>query len=433
VGQSVNALTNYVQGSQWSVTWYGQVLGGDDEPNAQDVNRQIPYQQYKKILNLVLMVTSPLNRSQDQQSKEFEVTGTAIVYGFIIPNAGDTFIATIDNGRQAIFNVVNSEKATYMKASNYVINYKLTAYADPKLVSDLDAKSVQTFQFVPSLLTSGQYPLLSTDQYALYEGLGDLFTNLLSVYFRDFFSTEYQTLLVPGQDYTTYDPFLTQALVNLVEVDENPRLPRVRLPAVQGDLIMQNVTMWNALLEVNRTAFLTGIQRAGIVTSRDFMNFPNLTGIAYTGIDQVVYPKDARTDIDAEHEWVADNEIDPYRESNQLRYQSLGRNLRASEIAFFETACQCVEKDDGTTILPAIVPVTQDDYYVFTKGFYEVTGTTYASQLEVLVANTIKGQAPDRTQLMALGNQAFAWPNLERYYYIPALLAMMRISQQSSS
>jgi hypothetical protein len=415
------------------VTWYGQVLGADDELMAQDVNRQVPYQQYKKINNLVLMVTTPLSRTQDTQSKEFEVTGTAIVYGFIVPNAGDTFVATIDNGRQAIFNVLGSEKATYMKASNYVINYKLAEYSVPTLINDLDAKSVQTFQFVPALLSSGQYPLLSVDQYALFEGLGELFTNLMSVYFRDFFSVQYQTFLVPGQCETTYDPFLTQAMVNLIEVDENPRLPRIRLPTVQSDLAMDNVTVWNALLEVNQTALLTGIQRAGVVSSRDFMNFPNLTGITYTGIDQVIYPYDARTDIDAEHERVADNEIDAYCATNQLRYQSLARNLRASEIAFFDTACQCVENADGVVILPPIVPVTQDDYYVFTKGFYGVTGNAYASQLESLVAGTIKGQAPDRTRLMALGNQALAWPNLERFYYIPALLAMMRISMQSST
>lgn len=429
---SVNALTNYVQGSQWTVTWYSQILGGDNELMPFDVNRPVALQQYKKIINLTLMVTSPLQRSQDQESKEFEVTGTAIAYGFLLPNAGDTFIATIDNGRQAIFNVTSSEKATYMKASNYVINYKLVSYTDPVLTNNLDAKSVQTFQFVSSLLAAGQYPLLTSDQYALYEGLGDLYTNLLSVYFRDFFSVEYQTFLVPGQDFTTYDPFLTQAMVNLVSTDQNLRLPRVRQPAVRGDLTMVNVCVWDALLEVNRTSLLTGFQRAGIVTTADFRNFPNLTGIAYTGIDQIVYPRDPRTDIDAEHEWVADNAIDPYQEG-QMRYQSLARNLRASEMAFFETACQCVEGADGQTILPPIVSVTQDDYYVFTAGFYEVHGKAYASQLEIMVANTIKGQAPDRNQLMALGQQAFAWPNLERYYYTPMLLAMMVISQQSSA
>ena len=429
------ALTSFIQGSQWSTkAWYGQILGADSELQSHDVNLSAAFQQYRKILGLNLMVTTPLSRTQDTTTKDWEVTGTAVVSNFVRPNKGDTFIATIDSGRTAIFTVTSSEMATYMQGSSYIINYQLTNYADPTLVNDLDEKSVQTFQYVQSLLDTGQYPLLTTDSYAKYTGLGAIYSNLLSLYFRDFFSVEYQTLLVPdqGDGQSTYDPWATRAFVNLVSTEENLRLPKIRMPTVRGDLAMVNVSMWDALMEVNSTYLATGIQRAGLVDAMSFKNFPNLTGIYYTGVQNVVYPRDARTDIDAQYSDVWDLPISKYLPGN-LRYRSLARNLRAAEQAFFETTCQCVETEDGTSILPAIVPVTTDDYYVFTSGFYGVNGHAMASQLELMVHGVINGQAPDRTKLLEMANAAFGWPNLERYYYIPTILMMIKISLGSST
>lgn len=428
---SVSALTSFVQGSAWPVTYYQQVLGADNELAAHDVNKPAAYQQYRKINQLELMVTGPLQHSQDASTKEFEVTGQAIAYGFLKPNAGDTFIAPVDNGRLAIFNIMRSEKATYMAHANYQIEYKLTAYADSVLVGDLDTKSVETFQFVKSLLTEGQNPLLSLEAYALYGGLNGLFSDLVSLYFRDFFSVTRQTLLVPDQTVDTYDHFLTKAVVDLIATDESVDLPNIRLPAVEGDLAMTNVTVWDALLRTNKSMLVTGIQQAGLVSTLAFRNYPHLTGIYYTGIQALVYPKDPRTDIDATYGYVSAVSISPYVEDGTPRYQSLERVLRDQDNAFFATSCQCVEQG-GETVLPPIVPVTQDDYYVFTKGFYGVRQAALASQLEVMARQAITQQPVNREQLSQLAMQAFGWPNLERFYYIPVLLALIRISLRSS-
>lgn len=430
---SVSALTSFVQGSSWPVTYYQQVLGADNELAAHDVNRPAAYQQYRKLQDLELMVTSPLQHSQDTQSKEFEVTGSAIAYGFLKPNAGDTFIAPVDNGRLAIFNVVRSEKTTYMASANYQIDYKLTAYADAVLVTDLDKKSVETFQFVKSLLSEGQYPLMALEAYALYGGLSNLFTDLASLYFRDFFSVQRQTLLVPDQSLDTYDHFLTKAVVDLVATEETADLPKIRLPAVEGDLIMTNVTCWDALLRTNKSLLVTGIQRAGLVSTLVFRNFPHLTGIYFTGISTLVYPRDPRTDIDATY----NNDINavsisPYIGDGTPRYQSLERVLRDQDNTFFATDCACVEEGGDTLQLPAIVPVTQDDYYVFTKGFYGVRNALLSSQLEVMARQAITQRPLSREQLTQLGQAAFTWPNLERFYYIPVILALIRISLRST-
>lgn len=429
---SASALSSFVQGSAWPVTYYQQVLGADNELAAHDVNRPAAYQQYRKILALELMATVALQHSQDPQTKEFEVTGTAIAYGFVKPNVGDTFIAPVDNGRLAIFNVMRSEKSTFMAGANYQIEYKLTAYADTALVADLDNKSVESFQFVKELMGEGQYPLLSTDAYALYTGLNGLFVDLASMYFRDFFSVTRQTMLVPDQTVDTYDHFLTRALVDIIATDESIDLPNIRLPAVEGDLAMVNVTVWDALLRTNKSSLVTGIQRAGLVPTITFRNYPHLTGIYYTGIQALVYPRDPRTDIDAEHGFVSAVSISPFMEDGTPRYASLERVLREQDNVFFATACRCTEDTAGVVTLPEIVPVTQDDYYVFTKGFYGVRQAELASQLEVVARQAITQQPINREQLSHLATLAFSWPNLERFYYIPVILALIRISLRSA-
>jgi hypothetical protein len=422
-----------VVGSSWIVTYYSQILGADNEAKPHDVNQQAAYQQYKKITGLELMVQTALQRTQDPKSKEFVVTGTAICYGFLPPNPGDTFIATVDNGRQAIFNVVTSEKSTFMQASNYLITYQLTSYVDPVLVNDLEQKSVQSFQFVKSLLIQGQYPLLSTEQYGLYGGLQNLFMDLTSMYFRDFFSIERQTLLVPNQVYETYDHFLTRAVVDIVSTGEDFGLPKIRMPAVEGDRAMINVTVWDALIRTNRSYLITGIQQMGIVYAMIFRNWANLSGIYYTGIDQVVYPRDPRTDVDMPYDCTPAQEYINYVNDGMMRYKSLERVLRDDELGFFNAMCQCVENPAGGSLaLPDIVPVTTDKFYVFTEGFYGVHGATLASRLEVLARGAIDNAVVDRGQLTELAVKAFNWPNLERFYYIPVILALIRISLLSS-
>jgi hypothetical protein len=433
----VSSLSVYVTGSAWSVTYYKQLLNKDNEGAAFDVNREAPYQQYMKINNLEVMVTSPLSRSQDSESEIFEVTGTATCYGFMVPNPGDTFIATVDNGYQAIFNVKSVEKATYLKGSNYVITYSLTSYVDPVLVGNLDKKAIQVFQFVKSLLQQGQNPLMSADQYALYGGLNQLYGDLVSLYFRDFFSVERQTLLIPDQCFEAYDPWIVRALVDIVETDDLPvTQQRLKMPTVQGDRAMENVTVWDALLRSSRSYLMTGIQQVGLVWVQHFRNWANLGGVAFTGLDMILYPRDPRTDVDAGYEgrWCTQPQLKEYCHDGKMRYASLERVLRTVDLGLFDAACQCVEGSPAPPqAVPDIVPVTTDEYYVFTKAFYAVRGTTYASQLEILAAAAINSQALDLSTLSRLGNNAFNWPNLERFYYIPVLLALIKIALLSNN
>lgn len=424
-----NPLSNYVRGSSMIVTYYRQILGADDAVKSQDLSLDRAYQRYMKILNLELMVTTPFSPTQDEASKEFRLTGEATAYNFLIPNTGDMFIADTGDGRKMIFTLTGSTKSTHRSTSNYVIDYQSVSYVTTERLADLEEKSREVYQFSKDLLLAGQAPLVSQDVYALMDGLRMAYGDLVTMYFHDFFSTARQTLLVPDQPMETYDHFLTKAVVELVASDESLTVPHVRLPSVSADPLYNYPTVWDALIRANATLLATGIERAGVIPTFYFRSYPYLAGIYYTGLDSVVYPKDERTDVDGTYQYVNHPVISNLR-GGKLRYKSFERAFREKDDVFFHTACQCVEGqgDALSATLPDIVPVTQDDYYVFTKGFYGVRDSTLASALEFMARQAIRRQPVDPARLLSLAQGAKSWPNLERYYYFPVLFALIRIA-----
>ena len=73
-----------------------------------------------------------------------------------------------------------------------------------------------------------------------------------------------------------------------------------------------------------------------------------------------------------------------------------------------------------------IKQITVDDYYVFSKEFYE--DISEQSQLEILTAQTLRGQPVDLKVLADLADYAVKFDNLERFYYTPIILALIKMA-----
>jgi hypothetical protein len=76
---------------------------------------------------------------------------------------------------------------------------------------------------------------------------------------------------------------------------------------------------------------------------------------------------------------------------------------------------------------PAIRRVTVDNFYVFSEAFYNHYGDQPLSQLEALTLAALKGEAINIRTLEKLCQGAKFWDNVERFYYIPVLLALLRV------
>lgn len=421
-------LTNllaHVEGSNWAVDYYAQVLDADSELGPQQTDRPAAFQQYVLIKDLEIKVTSPLTGSQDPVSKEMTITGNANVYGGIIPNKGDTFLADIGDGREGVFAVITSEKKTYLKDSVYVIEYELKNYSSVVVREDLNKKTIKTTHFVKDFINLGLNPQLLSDEYNSRIVIQKRNKELIGSYLADFFSIEHHTLIIPGQGKPSYDPFLSKAILDWLSTEDHPFVSKIRLPSVSGDQAMRAMSFWDCLSALSMDLLPIAFQKARLIDTLHFRTYPQMRSIYFTTIRLVLYPEDRRTDVDSSHESIDTSFQRDYLVDAGVRFSELARLIPSTNL-------QGIEYQPGTPDqLPDIVPVTYDEYYVLSEGFY-TKKIPLASRLEVLLTQALNQETLNIELLLDISSRALNWDNLERFYYYPILFVLFKTALRSN-
>lgn len=418
------SLLTHIEGSKWDIDYYSQVLGANDELQPLQLALDPQYQQYHYIHEMEVRVSTPLSTSQDETTKEMTVTGSAMVYPFLIPNTGDMFVADIGDGKVGVFAVTRSEKLSIRREACYQIDYVLISYLTDEYKTAFEEKTVQESYFVKDFLTYGQNPFLIDTEYHAVNSLKKGYTHLLGHYFNDFFSREYQTLLVPDQTFSTYDPFIVKALLNTMDVRQTPFVKNIRPYNCDGKTATDAINFWDCLCKLSADTLIMAAYRYGLVKSTEFAVNAQYESIRYTGIVDVVYPADDRTDVDKNYVPTSDP-ITKMILAGQPRTTDIRRLVRNNTLSgmFLEG----VEGAEGIEALPDIHLVTHDDYYVFTEAFY-YGDTAGMSKLESITQSAMLGEPIDLVVLNNLVSTAKTWGNLERFYYIPVLLILIKVA-----
>lgn len=429
--QPHKSLLAYVEGASWRVNYYSQILGKDDEVSDLQLAQEAPYQQYRLIKNLEFKVTGELSDSQDTSTRTWEVTGDATIYAGVIPNVGDVFIADIGDGREGVFTITVSEKKSRLNDTVYTVSYKMRAELDDTYRRDLDSKVVVDQVFVKTNLQHNHAAVLVTSEFEQLAKIEAGYKQLVTHYFRDFFNIEHQTLLVPDQGEKLYDPFLTAGLLSTIDQTENPLIYRIKLLNVDRDPAFKEVNLWTCLAQNNFDLLTMAFYQVGIAPRARFNEHPQFNGFYYAGIDNIVYPADKaqlrvvdstrsdRTDVyncggDYKDPLLPDRIVGGKSRSNDLaKVLQQSQNLNG-----FLTQRPVVE-------LPLIHPVTIDDYYVLSEAFY-FNIPEKLSVLEKVTLDTLKGDVVNKADLLRLVSNAKTWPNVERFYYIPLLLILIK-------
>ena len=235
-----SSLLKYVEGAPWDVDYYSQVHNHDTALYAQDPGQPALYQQYKKISHLQLRVDSALTSQQDQETKGFTVKGSSILPLSVIPNEGDMFVADVGDGREGVFQIDNSEKRSIFKDSVYFIEYTMLYYTDTEATrfADLENKVVQKLHYVKEFAQYGQNPLITTDSLQTLREIGYHYKRLKTQYFDWFFSKEYSTLVLPGQEQPVYDSYVVKAIRALYLTNDIYEYKMMRALNVEDDLYL---------------------------------------------------------------------------------------------------------------------------------------------------------------------------------------------------
>lgn len=408
-------LLTHIEGSSWTVDYYSQVIDRDNGVAGQSVNKPAQFQQYRRVRGLELKVTSQLTASQDQTSKQMSYTGGASLYPVLIPNTGDMFIAETDDGRFAIFMVTTTERKTFYKDSVFTIEYEMQDYATGGRLPDLESKVIQTLEYVKDYLQAGQNPLVEDAAWQNISRLHNRAESILASYTKQFFSKEFNTFIVPGQMYPTYDAWLVKALAAMFESLDTPELLNMRLLDCDDQQSMHCVQLWDVLLQKDPAMLKFVNKRAGLVWVNRFSRNPMLNGIRWSGINQVVFPIDVELTVDQE---LAGMGLEPITDSQLVEVSSRRGRL--------EDMLPVVNLPGLPYVnAPLIKPVLIDDYYVLSKSFYhDVTGDQ--SQLELMVGDYLHGRALNHQTLLAFCDTWHAWPRLAMFYYTPIVLLLIR-------
>lgn len=428
-----SSLLTYVEGSDWTVDYYSQVLGADSEPMPLSLGRDPVYQQYKRIKSMVIRVTTPLGFNQDTETTTMEVTGAATTFPFLVPNIGDMFVADVGDGRIGLFTVSDQPvRATILRDSVYTIQYVMVSELTKSQMDDLEAKSIQTFTYSHDSLINGLGPFVTEQDRIREANYSDTYHELVSRYLQDFYSTEHATLLVPDQRDKTYDHFTTRAVLSLIGSRHHSRLRRVKELNVTAEPVMSEITAWDALLRQDATKLLGALTEMRLVSTRYFKGRVTLQALGYTGIDSVVFPKHAASSVDSwyDHEDAGDYGGESLLEGKPRRstYMEFPSQAERQPPEFQETL---VSAEVEPWAVPAdIHPVAQDDYYIFTEAFYD-DDAAQQSKLEMLARQVVNREALNLPQLDHLLTRVYDWDNLERFYYYPVLFVILKLAMRS--
>lgn len=423
-----SAILLWGEGSLWTVDYYSQVLGKSNEPTAQDLDRDPIYQQYRLIKSMPLKVDGSLQFSQDDTVRYFEVTGNGYTYPFLTPNKGDMFIANIGDGRLGVFTITSAKRATILRDSVYNVEWSMVSELTAQRIEDFQKKVIETFYFSNTSLASGCGPFITTQDVGRNEEYQDIIQELTRRYLTDFFSPQHSTFLVPDQQLMTYDHFATKAMLQLISSLDDQRVRRVKTLNVGAERVMDQPTLWDAITRRDVSRMYGSTQRAHIVSTNHLRGRPVLQAIGFSGIPRMVFPIDAPTDVDSHYKGedrfrpvgIAFTEGRPRRPLPGPFQTQQERNL-----PFFQIVPDDVQDIPAYKRPADIHPVVKDEYYVFSKAFYD-KAQLGQSKLELLTNQYLNGESLNLEQLDVMLGRVYDWDNLERYYYYPVVIALLK-------
>lgn len=421
----------WTSGSNWIVDYWSQKLRPDQEPTTQNVAREPHSQQYLWIHRVPIKVSQALDGTSNDENHTWSRTGAGHVYGFMTPNVGDMFGAGIGNGHTGLFTVTSAKRVTIQTGSTYAIEWKQVSELTEAKFNDLKRKSNQEVFFSAASMNSGCGPFITSEEQNQKVMYGKLLRTLVDRYISDFFSTEHYTFLVPDQLYKTYDHWAAKAFSQMVDTGTDGRMRKVKLLNVQSEPVMKAPTVWDALLRRDMDKISDSTERCHLVSTRISRWRPELQAIGYSGIPRFVFPIDAPTDVDSQYdgEDLARPWGIPFHEGKPRRpLPGPYKTQLERDLPWFKRVKPEDEKNYAGQMyrVPAdIHPIVRDTYYVFTESFYRCD-THLQSKLELAATAMIKGEKLDSKQFDALLENIRYWDNLERYYYYPVVIALLK-------
>lgn len=420
--ESRQHLLQYVSGARWIVNYYKQIRTADDASEAFNINRPTPYQQYDKIENFEIRVTSALQNSPDNANASQTITGVGLIYPSIVPDHGDQFVADIGDGQTGLFNIKEVTQKSHYRDTVYEIEYELTSFLTHELLAKLEESVVVKHYYERSYADYGANPKLDVEQHGLFKKISAWQSKITKHYFDSFFVQEYDTFLVPGQGKVVYDPFIVEFIQKLWSVSDLPQLQDLRVYSRDTSQNKYLKTIWDVIAENDNYMLAVVKKQFGIIPKRSFVTgYGSLLNFSTGRLDFIYHPAIV-------------NDVT----LGKIHLPTIGD----IQIPKFETEYATPRKFSlPITKLPGMgfvhpelqqhVPIPDAkkygtyDTYVLSPAFYDKDYKNM-SKVERILMDTLDEKPTDAKSLIPILEDCINWGDLERFYYIPLLYALSR-------
>lgn len=433
----IAGLVPYISGSAWKVNYYSQVKGSSQELSSFGSTTHPIYQQYIEVLEFDLRVDGNLEPSQNVTTSEMELTGRSTVSPHFIPNVGDTFFGDIGDGREGVFFVRSTERLTTMLQTAYSIEYAMIGFATeiPNLLTTLKRKVVKTLYYHRDFLRYGKYPFLVEEGVVRLRQLAEVERYLVQTYIQDFYNQTYGSLIAPTPESGVYDHYVVKFLIDLLDISEYPQMRQLKPKNVGGSTDIKRLNFWSLLQEMDIRLLSSVEDKMWLVSTRLFSRWAEQGTIYHSQYERVVFPRNrkpnAMNNVSGDLCGCTGDSTDlPLEETlygEYPFYEAVDGSLTVTDIVRGEND-PLPPEDDDTPMAP-IHAVLVDNYYVFSKYFYEQADKGQ-SMLEWMVSNVLENKPYDTRALIDLSKDIKVWRPLERFYYIPVMLLLIMYAKR---
>lgn len=400
----LGSIVTQLSGYPISVNYYSQVIGRDQDLDGYNPTHS-PLQQLKEIKELQIKLQSPFNYSMIAATGFTDFTTDAKFYapGFI-PNEGDIVVAAIGNGRLGRFEVTQALKLSIYDGAAYSVELRLMGLANTAFFDEVKTRVVEKLVYIKDFMVSGQSPLIGQEDYDRLMALKDAEHTLIEHYLRMFISKEHGTFIVPSQPSMTYDPYVTQCMLDLIEVDLYPMIRKVRNLDVDSNNSREALDIYTVLMDRDLASLPLCFKQVVRRSTSEWARYPRLGSIAHSGIATCIYPKDYTLGVD--HTYLP----------NTTGY--LGG------LPLMNTAPVVPLDPTG-----ASVPSPRDYTYVFSDSFY-TKASVPMTRLESVCMDYLSNRLINIPELLDILSERPTWSQVDQFYFGPILIMLCRVAIQ---
>lgn len=408
----LQSLIAYVEGAPWTVQYYSQLLSKHNDLKDYDPSQPDIYQQYTRINNTELRVSSPLTDSYDAETGITKVTGAGHLPTCIVPNVGDLFIANVDSGDDAFFRISTVERKTFNRQSVFYIEYDLTGLTaqHPEQYTNLNEKVQRTYFFHKDRLIDNLDPLVTPEENETILTAKSFLEENIRYYFKTFYNKNYSAMVLPYQRTTFYDALIVRFILRIVNSFQADEIRLLNNITIDHEPYLSQPTIWDMLLQRDYSMLQYINKNMGWVGAVAFFRDASIAGARYQRMNYFMYPIDADKSVELT--------------TNTQPKLALLDDLTETQSNHSLSGMLNETFNFQNTTVPILPPVFENGSYVFTPAFY--SDTTGKSLLETLTIRYLKQETLDLSLVMRVVKNYHQWTRLEQYYFSPVIWVLLK-------